>query len=525
MATISELFDRAVRYHQSGNPQQAELLYRQILQVDPFVPAAHSNLGLVLNEQGETQQAIECFRQAVRIDPNYLNAHLNLGNALKDHGQPALAEESYRQVLRLNPAHTDAYNNLGIALVEQGRIEEASHCYQQAIQINPDNANVYYNLGNARKDQGLHAQAEECYRQALRINPEHALSHLNLGSLLDEQKLFAEAEECYRKTLQINPSNERALWNLSCLRLLQGDFAGGWPGFKSRLTLPGAVRRPFQQPRWDGSPLNGKTLLLYVERGLGDTIQCLRYLPLVHQAGGSVILEIQLSLLKLVHKFAVDQVTLAGESLPPFDVQIPLFCLPAIFSTTLATIPSHIPYLTVDSDFVERWRRKLRDLGSSLAVGSRLNVGIAWQGTKIFKNDHRSLPLSHFGILAGIEGVRLVSLQVGSETKQLDAATFPIIDLGSRFDPNSLEDLAAALMSLDLVVTVDTAVAHLAGALGVPVWVALPFRSCWRWLLGRSDSPWYPTMQLFRQNNPGDWGDVFERIGAALRSNIKRIAK
>jgi Tfp pilus assembly protein PilF len=444
--TIKELFDQAVRYHRCGNVQQAEALYRQVVQAAPAHAAAHRMLGLIAHQAGQQQTAIALLRQAVRLDGDNADAHFDLGQVLFSQGDLAEGIECCRQTLRINPHHADAHHNLSVTYTLMGMLPEA----------------------------------REHNEQALRISPQH----------------------------------NTALFQRAMMRLLHGDFAGAWQEYDQRRMrlLPDRIPRAFEQPRWDGSTLRGKTILLHADQGLGSTIQFVRFLPLVKQRVDKVLLECQAALGGLLANAAgADEVISQGMPLPRFDVQAPLVSLPAIFGTTLETIPAAVPYLSADPAAAQRWKAELAGAGP-------FKVGIAWQGNPKSRIDrYRSVPLAQFKPLAH-EGVRLVSLQVGPGTDQLPAAPFPIIDLGSRFDPNSMADLAAALVNLDLVVTVETAVAHLAGALGVPVWVALSVGPDWRWLLDRSDSPWYPTMRLFRQCRFGDWAEVFERVAAEIRN-------
>ena len=294
--------------------------------------------------------------------------------------------------------------------------------------------------------------------------------------------------------------------------LLQGDFEQGWPEYEWRLlsrsghsqaSLPATAAQ-------DGSPLAGRTLLLHAEQGLGDTLQFIRYAARVPRDGGRVIVECQPPLLRLLAGLPhIDQVVPQARAgtLPDFDVEAPLPSLPGIFRTTLANIPADIPYLRADAGLVAHWQRELEPL-------SGFKVGIAWQGSPENKGDRRrSVPLARFAALAEVAGVSLCSLQVGAGTEQLAEARFAIQDLGSRF--KDFADAAAAVENMNLVVCVDTSLAHLAGAMGKPVWLALPFAPDWRWLLDRQDSPWYPSMRLFRQERPGDWDGVFARLADA----------
>jgi tetratricopeptide (TPR) repeat protein len=549
MMNVAQVYDQAVRCHQSGNLAQAEELYARILQIDPrhanvlcnmgvlrhgqrrleeaaafYRQAlahnphhvdAQNNLGAALKDLGKPGEAIFAYRQTLRLNPNYADAHNNLGVVLRETGQVSEAIECFHRVLALNSRHAYALNNLGVAYQDQGRRDDAIVCHRQALAINPRYAEAFNSLGYALYAQGHADEAMQCYRRALQLDPNHAEAHNNLGIAQFERGEFAEAEESYRQTVRCNPDHKIALWNRSVLHLLQGDFAGGWPDYEHRWTRPGLVPRSFKQPRWDGAPLSGKTILVHAEQGLGDALQFARYLPMVHRRGGKVIFECHPPLYNLIKGMAgVEHVIRIGEPFPDFAVQISLLSLPGLFGTTLATIPADVPYLRPDPGLVERWRREIVAVAGD--AGTK-KVGIVWQGNpKNPKDRHRSLPLELFEPLAKVVGVKLVSLQVGAGTEQLAASAFPIIDLGRGFNPDSLDDLAAAISSLDLVVTVESGVAHLAGALGAPTWTLLPFVPDWRWLLERSDCPWYPTMRLYRQSQPGEWTDVVARIAHDL---------
>jgi hypothetical protein len=297
------------------------------------------------------------------------------------------------------------------------------------------------------------------------------------------------------------------------LRLQQGDFEHGWPDYELRWVLPRAASPPAERPIWDGSCLDGKTILVHAEQGLGDTIQFIRFLPMLKERGGTVLFACPPRLERLLGACAgIDQVAFSGAPPHLFDVQAPLMSLPGICGTTLATIPAAVPYLRADACLVEHWRRQLEPAGD-------FKIGIAWQGNPKHAGDrYRSIPLRHFEALANLNGVKLVSLQKGPGVEQL-SAPFSLVEFGDRLDSaGAFLDTAALLMNLDLVVTVDSAVAHLAGALAVPVWVVLGVGPDWRWMLERADSPWYPTMRLFRQRRLGAWAEVLECIAAEVES-------
>ncbi len=314
--------------------------------IQPDDADAHCNLGITLKAQGQLPEALACYRQALRIQPHFANAYNNLGNALVAQGKSDEAMECFRQALAINPSHANALNNLGLALHGRKQYAEAIARFQQALRINPNYAQAYDNLGTALIAVGRLPEAAECFRQVLRIIPQDANALVNLGNTLAHQRLLDDATDCFEKALQIAPGHSLGLWNQALVRLLRGDFEGGWPGYEERWTQPGNRPQVFQQPRWDGSPLNGKTILVTPEQGLGDTIQFVRYLPMVKERGGHVILGCQKSLVNVLKGVAgVDQIVAVGETLPPFDVQIPLLSLPGLFRTNLTNIPAHVPYL------------------------------------------------------------------------------------------------------------------------------------------------------------------------------------
>ncbi len=431
---------------------------------------------------------------------------LTLAVQFHQKGNLGQAEPLYRQILQADPSHPEALHMLGMLAQQTGHPDAAIALVRRALAVNPDNADAQNSLGTLLKDQDHLAEATACFRRALRLNPGYANAHCNLGNVLKDQGELAEAAASYRQALLIDPCHKPTLWNRALLRLLQGHFAEGWPDFELRFARPGMGPRPCPQPRWDGAPLAGKTILVHAELGLGDTIQFARYLPMVKACGGTVIFECQPALISLFKNcHSADQIVAAGSFLPPYDVHIPLLSLPGLFGTTLDAIPAEIPYVTADTQPLS---------GQPKAT----TIGIAWQANPLHQGHrHKSFPVSFFEPLARLEKVHLFSLQVGAGLEQLATISFPVVDLGSKFDLASLGDLAAALLNLDLVITVDTAVAHLAGAMGIRVWIPLPLVPDWRWLLQRSDSPWYPTLRLFRQTNLGDWGEVFERITEELR--------
>src|SRR5271166_4126010 len=504
-----------------GRLDEAVASYQQALRLKPNYPEAHNNLGTVLARQGRLDEAIASYQQALRLKPADPEAHNNLGLVLAKQDKLDEAVASYQQALRLKPNYPEAHSNLGNALQEQGRLDEAVASCQQALRLKPDSAEAHHNLGIVLAKQDKLDEAVASFQQTLRLKPDYPEAHNNLGIVLARQGRLDEAVACYQQALHLKPDYPEAHWNRSLAWLLMGRFEQGWPGYEWRWkckefgSLP-----PFHPPLWDGSPLDGRTILVHAEQGLGDTLQFIRYAPLVHQRGGRVILVCQPLLIGLLTRSpGVERLVAQGEALPEYDVHVPLMSLPGLLGTTLESVPADVPYLDAEPQLVEAWRHRLGSYPG-------FKVGIVWQGNPKFRLDRlRSIPLAQFAPLARVPGVHLFSLQKGPGAEQLAAVTdrFPVTDLGRRLD--DFMDTAAVLKNLDLVISVDTAIAHLAGALGIPVWVALPFVPDWRWLMDREDSPWYPSMRLFRQTRPGQWEDVFQRIAEALQRRLAAPAE
>lgn len=522
-----------VLYYQ-GKYDDAVRFYQQSLQLRPDDAGVHSNLGNCLFYQGKYDEAVAVCRHAVRLAPEDGGAYSNLGNALKGQGNLDEAIWCYRQAARLKPDFAEARNNLGLALVEQGNIEEALKCYQEAIRLKPDYADAYNHLGLALAERWRLEEAIACYDRALQLDPNHARACFAKGVSLYEQGKPAEAIACYERALHLKPDLADARWGRGLAQLLLGNYTEGWLDYEWRWQCKPFTPRPFPRPMWDGAPLEGKTVLLHAEQGLGDTMQFIRFAPLVKARGGRILLECQESLIPLLSRCSeIDQIVPQCTPQHFFDVHAPLLSLPRILGITAAHLPGKIPYLYADPLLIENWRQKIaeseeqrggrRDKTASglplAACRSPLKIGIAWHGNpRVRSNLKRSIPLLHFVPLAQLEGVRLFSLQKGPGFEQLAELQdrFPIVDLGSRLE--TYADTAAVLMNLDLVISMDTSLVHCAGALGRPVWVVLSSTPEWRWLLDREDSPWYPTARLFRQKQAGDWEEVFARIAQELKS-------
>jgi Tfp pilus assembly protein PilF len=468
---------------QAGDPARAEQLCRRILEIDFDSAQAWFILGVVCQLSGKARESVDCYRNS----------------------------------LGLMPANAEAWNNLGVSLQSLRSPEEAAPCFQEALRFEPGYAQAHNNLGNALQAQGMLEEAAACYRRAFHHKPDYARAYDHLGLVLQAQGRLEEAVECHDQALRLAPSLAEPHLHRAMAWLQLGDFARGWNEYEWRWRCRANGSRSFDQPVWNGDPLEGRTILLHTEQGLGDAIQFIRYSRLVKQRGGCVIVACQQPLARILASCTgVDGVIEEGAPLPPFHCHAPLLSLPRIFETTLETVPAEIPYLAALPVLVNQWSAQ-----PSPAEG--FNIGVAWQGSpEHMKDRQRSFRLAELEPLSRVPGVRLFSLQKGFGAEQLAdcSCRFPIVDLGSRL--GDLMDTAAAIKALDLVVTPDTALAHLAGALGAPVWVALPFATDWRWLLGREDSPWYPSLRLFRQERWGDWGEVFERMAVALDRDLNR---
>ncbi len=501
---------------QLGQRPEAKMAFERAAALDPGLGDAHFQLGNLHYHDGERRESIECYRSALRLRPENAEAHYNLGVALSEEGDTDGALAEHREAIRIDTGHARAHNNAGTLLQAKGRVAEAVERYVAALRACPEFTSARYNLGVALQELERVEEAIEAYREVLGREPGHAEAHNNLGNALLASGRPREALECYRAALDSQPEHVEARWNSGVVSLLLGDFERGWEGYEWRLQQREVSPRTFHQAQWDGESLDGRTILLHAEQGLGDTIQFARYAPLVCDAGGRVFLECQPSLARLLASVdGVERVVERGAELPEFDVQLPLMSLPRVFGTRLATIPSAAPYVRCPSGDIGAAGRLIEE---RVGGDSRLRIGVVWAGNPRHKNDRRrSIEPQLLKPLAETPGVKLLSLQKGIAV----AAGFSITTV-----EEGLADFAATgalMMHLDLVITVDTSVAHLAGALGRPVWTLLPYVPDWRWMLETSSSPWYPSMRLFRQASPGDWEGVIANVSRELRrANVRQ---
>lgn len=484
MATIAEALALGLKLHRRGELPRAESIYREVLAREPQHAEALHMLGLLALQTSRTDEALAMLEQSIAAGPPVAEYVSNLGAAYRTAGRPADAIGVFDRAIGLEPRNADLYYNRALALVDLGRLEEAAAGYRRSLELNGNHALALNNLGDLERELGSLDEALLHLEKALAVDPNYATAHYN-----------------------------RSLVLLSLGRLAEGFAENEW-----RLRLTAFKPRNFPQPTWDGSSLPGKTLLVYAEQGLGDTMQLARYLPLVAARCGRVIVEVPKAVLPLLTESGFENLVPHGWALPWFDAQVSLASLPHVFGTTLETIPADVGYLKPGERLVHAWRKEL-------ARYDGFKVGIVWQGSPTYRGDRfRSIPLACFAPLAAVRGARLFSLQKGPGIEQISALrnAFSIVDLGSHIDDESgpFMDTAAIMKSLDLVVSSDTAAAHLAGALDVPVWVALRLSPDWRWLTRRADSPWYPGARLFRQTAFGDWREVFLSMARELQEKI-----
>ncbi len=511
---IDAHFQSGVRLHSAGRLPEAEQVYRQIIASAPGHADSFHMLGVIASQCSQPEAAVACIDRAIALKPSAALFHVNRASALLALGKLDAAENGCLTALGLKRNCAEAYQVLGHVLSDLGRPEDAIAAYKQALRHKPDLPDLYNNLGLALRQADRPEEAAEALRQAIRRAPQDAQALGNLAGILKELAQPSDSEASYRRALQLQPDDAALHVNLSVVLLLAGRFSEGWDEYEWRFRAGAAKLPDCDRPQWKGEPLAGQTLLVRAEQGLGDTIQFCRHVPLL-DAGGPVIFEVQPGLRRLMSCLpGIAQLVTVGEMLPRFGLYCPLLSLPRLMDSRTA----QVPYLTAEPDRIAQWRERLGTNG--------YRVGIAWQGNPASAAERgRSVPLHHFRPLAQIPGVRLISLQKqhGLEQLQNVPAGLQIETMGENLDegPDAFIDTAAVMQSLDLVVTSDTSIAHLAGALGRPVWVALKHVPDWRWQLVGDEIAWYPTMRLFRQTKRGDWEGVFARIADHLATNLE----
>lgn len=551
-SSVEQVCTKAVYLHQNGQFLQAQSLYEQVLRMQPKHfealhylgllaagagnferanelisraikinskdPAAYYNRGNALQDLHQFQAAVRSYEQAIALKPDYAEAYSNLGNALQALKQHQAAVHSYDKAISIRPDFADAYSNRGNSLCDLKQYETALQSCDKAIALNPDFADAYSNRGNALQGLQKHQAAVNSYDKAISLRPRHSKAHANRGNALQRLQQHQAALDSFEIATALRPDYAEAHWSSSLSYLAMGNLAKGWPEYewRRRLAEISGSFRNFAPPLWLGSgSLSGRTILLYSEQGLGDTIQFCRYASMVADLGAHVILEVQGSLVKVLGNLAgVSKLIARGDPVPAFDFHCPLLSLPLAFHTELDSIPATNRYLTVNASRIDEWRARL---GSS----AKPRIGLVWSGSSGHMNDaNRSIPLSDFVDILS-DDFQLISLQkeVRDSDREILDAHPEILHFAKELD--DFTDTAALCELVDVVVSVDTSVGHLAGALGTPVWILLAFSPDWRWLLKREDSPWYPSARLYRQREVGGWHEVIQKVNTDLTQLLR----
>jgi hypothetical protein len=511
-------FNRGKALQELKRYDESLACYDKVLLLNPGYAEACNNRGNVLRELRRADEALDSYRKAIALNTRFIEAYNNQGNVLMDLRRYEEALVSFNQALALDPNNAHAYNNRGRVLLEVlERHEDAVSDFKKAISIKPDYAEAYYNLGNALKEMRQFEVARTAFDKAIALNPGFAEAYYSRAVLLSEQQNFEEALSGFNQVISLQPDHARAHYNIGILNLLLGNLAKGWPEYEWRWKTEPLKKhvRQFKQALWLGeqSPA-GKTILVHTEQGMGDVIQFSRYIPMLTAMGAKIVLAAPPVLASLMQTLpAPVKVVIKWDEIPEFDMHCPMLSLPLAFKTTLDTIPTQVPYLEADLQKVAKWNERL-------GAKRRLRVGLVWSGSVTHVNDrNRSIPLRTLTPLLGLD-VEYYSLQKEvRHDDQLDMTQFP--QLQSHADElHDFSDTAALIATLDLVIAVDTSIAHLAGALGKPVWILLPQVPDFRWLLARNDSPWYPTARLFRQQSVGGWSGVVESLMETLVNDL-----
>jgi tetratricopeptide (TPR) repeat protein len=511
--SATDTLSLAVQALQARRLAEAARLCERVLAEEPGRADALKILSGVRFMEGRLDEALAYLQRAATLDPRDPKVHANLGSILTRLHRPEEAVVCYQQALALAPDYAEAHYNLGATLAALDRPEEALACYDKVLALMPNHGRALINRGSVLSALNRHEEAIACYDRVLKDDPQYAEAETNRGTALQWLNRVDEAIARYDTALAARPEDAVAHWNKGLAALYRGDFATGWSEYEWRWRKPDFAihRRNYPQPHWRGeSAIVGKTILIFSEQGLGDVIQFCRYAPLLADRDATVLLEVQASLKPLLKSLrGVTQVFAKGEPLPPFDLQCPVMSLPLAFRTDAASIPADVPYLAPSAEATALWKDKL-------GARTKPRIGLAWSGNPGQQNDrNRSMRLADLAPLIGDERFEFHVLQ--NEIRDADRATltaFPAL----RVHAAPFDDTAAIIDALDLTISVDTSILHLAGALARPAWGMLTFSPDWRWLMERSDSPWYPTVRLFRQTAVGDWDGVVAQVRAALES-------
>ena len=513
-AGVGAVIRRAVSHLADGRPGEAEAELHSVLETEPDQPDALHFLGLVCAETGRHDEAVDWISKAIESGRPNPAHYFNLGLVLADLGRLEEAETAHRKAVELAPDNAEFLTSLGGILHKRDKADEAAEAFEAAIDRDPQSFNAVNGLAMAKEAQGLTVEAEVGYRRALELGEAPSL-YFNLGNVLKDQHRADEAVDAFNRAIDMRSDFAEAHVHLAFALLLRGDFEQAWREYEWRWAVPvfGTPVRKLPQPMWDGKGLDGQCILLHAEQGFGDTLQFARYAAVANRMGGRVVLECEPQLTRLMETAAgVERAVPRGDTVTGFDCHAPLLSVPRLLGTTIDTIPGDSPYLFAPAAAATKWKERL-------AGEAGLKVGIAWQGSMEKRgNPTRACPLAALRPLLEEPGVRLFSLQKDPPESDLPLPE-AIVDLSGELV--DFAETAAVMEALDLVVTIDTAVSHLAGGLGRPTWVLLSTASDWRWLMEREDSPWYPSARLFRQTGPRRWEDVVARVQAALRDEFQ----
>ena len=496
---------------QSSQPVSA--IFSDGAKTHPESADAFQHLGEAQERAGDLQAAAKSYQRALVLKPDSAELHCHVARVLYQGGALQPAAELYRRALALDPRKHEVYNDLGLVLTDLGNFAAALEVFRRSLINNPRSAKTIAGLGRLFERKGDLISAAEAYRDAIKLDASLPTAYVDLGFVLYGLGELAEASDCFDRLRGLQPDSAEATVNLGLIHLLQGDLAAGWAEYESRWKVGVGDERKLLQRRWKGEALGGERILIYAEQGLGDTMQFVRYVLLVAELGGEVVLEVQPALHGLLAGTdGVSRVIRRGETLPEFTWQCPLMSLPLVLGTELDSIPASVPYIVPEAARVEAWQERLH--------GTTRRIGLAWAGNPGHPRDRlRSIALEHLVPLLNVAGTTFYSLQFGSGSEQMRQLPpgVRLIDLGEEL--KDFANVAAIVANLDLVISIDSAVAHLAGALGKPVWILLNKGCDWRWFLEREDSPWYPTARLFRQGTPGGWQEVVNRVERELRQD------
>ena len=490
-------------------------LLRQAIEQNPHSSEAYYNLGSALSDEGLWSEAADMLRQAIKLNPHKPEFYNKLGIVLENANMLSQAAELFGWALKLRPDYIEALNNISTVLIRTNRFKEAEEYLRRALAINPHYAKAYNNLGMVLENMNRRVEALGCFRQAIALEPNNSVFYTNVGKMLKEFRQLDEAEVCIQQALALRPDSVNANLALATLYLLQEQYEKGWEKYDDwRLIRDGNRHLPI--PQWQGEDLAGRRILLFADQGFGDTIHFIRYALMVAKLASETNVLIQKPLRRLLF-FSLTNCKICNSDridAREYDFISPLLSLPHRFNTSRETIPQTTPYIHPSRSIIETWSKTLDKIDG----GKKYRIGVVWAGNPAHANDrNRSIPFDVFSSLFDITKVSWISLQKGKRVTDLATTFNNVIDIsGALLD---FAETAGVIANLDLVITVDSAVAHLAGAMGQKTWLLLPYNPDWRWQLDREDSPWYPTLRLFRQHEIDNWAEVLLKV----RKSVEKL--